>query len=313
MFDVICLGILVADVIAKPLKSWPDKGGLVLIDELELYPGGCAANTGTALSKMGIKTGIIGKVGDDAYGNFLISQMERHNLDLRGVVRDPQVATSTTLVLVSPDGERSFIHYLGADGEFLEEEVDLRLIKDCKILHIAGSFLMPKLDGKPTANILRKAKEAGVITSLDTGWDEKNRWMKTLKPCLPYLDIFLPSIKEAEKLTNKKKEEDIAEDLLTLGIKVVGLKMGERGSYFRTKDESFFIPPYKVTVRDTTGAGDCFVAGFLAGQIFGWDLKQCGQFANALGAQCVQALGATSGIKSQKEMIEFMKTLHLNR
>lgn len=307
MFDVISLGILVADIITRPLKEYPSKGRLVLVDEMELHSGGCALNTGIALSKVGIKVGVIGKVGCDAHGDFLITEMKKYNVNTSGVVRDKNVSTSATLVLVSEDGERSFIHYLGADGEFCEKDVNMNLIKKTKILHLAGFFVMPKFDGKPTLNILKKAKKLGITTSLDTVWDTHGRWMKLLEPCLPYVDIFLPSIEEAKRLTNKDRPEEIAKEFISYGIKKVALKMSDKGCYIRSENEEHFIPPYKVKVVDTTGAGDCFVAGFLAGEIWGWDLEKCGKFANVLGAQCVQSIGASAGVSNKTNALKFMK------
>jgi sugar/nucleoside kinase (ribokinase family) len=308
MADVVCLGILVADVVGKPVDSWPGRGELSLVDRMELHTGGCAANTGIALAKIGVDVAIIGKVGNDGFGDFMISRLKSHGIDPSGVVRSDKSNTSATMVMVHSDGERSFIHYFGANRDLVEEDVDMNLIAKSRILHVAGSFLMPSIDGQPTANVLKKAKEMGVTTCLDTCWDATGKWMKVLEPCLPYIDYFVPSIAEAAMLTGKEKPSDIASALLDSGISTVALKMGENGSYIRTADSELTIPPFKVESIDALGAGDAFVAGFLTGLVNGWDLERTGKFANAVGAFCVTALGATTGIVDQNTTERFIQS-----
>jgi sugar/nucleoside kinase (ribokinase family) len=172
---------------------------------------------------------------------------------------------------------------------------------------VAGTFLMPSIDGQPTANVLKKAKELGVTTCLDTCWDATGKWMQVLKPCLPYIDYFVPSIAEAEMLTGKESPRDIASVLLDSGITTVALKMGENGSYIRNANGEITIPPFKVDAIDALGAGEAFVAGFLTGLVNGWDLERTGKFANAVGAFCVTELGATTGIKDQDTTEGFIR------
>jgi len=308
MAEVVCLGILVADVIGKPFQHLPEKGKLLLVDRMELHTGGCAANTGIALAKIGVKTAVMGKVGDDGFGDFMVSRLQKNGIDPNGVVRDPDTATSATMVLVHPDGERSFIHYLGANATLAAEDVNMDIIRNSGVLHVAGSFLMPAFDGEPTARILKKAQEMGVTTSLDTAWDSQNRWMKALAPCLPYVDIALPSIEEARMVTGQEAPEDVAQVLIDHGVKTVGLKMGEAGCYIQSGSDRLTIPPFEVDCVDANGAGDSFVAGFLTGVAWGWDLERTGRFGNAVGALCVTALGASTGIRSLAETEEFIRT-----
>lgn len=299
--DVISLGIFVVDVIGRAIDRYPEKGGLVVFDELEMHSGGCANNTAIGLAKLGIDVGAVGRIGTDKFGDFVLQTLNDNHVDTRGVVRDAETNTSVTFVTVASDGERSFLHYIGSNGIFSEADVDFDLIRASKILHVAGSFVMPNLDGEPTAHILRTAREAGVVTSLDTVWDTSGNWLKTLKPCLPHVDVFLPSIEEAKQLTGLDSPPDIARFLMDYGIQTVGLKMGDQGSYVRSGAEEFYVPAYEVDVVDTTGAGDAYVAGFLAGTVMGWDLKRTTELASAAGAACVTAIGTTAGIKDLEE------------
>ncbi|MGQ9486410.1 MAG: carbohydrate kinase family protein [Armatimonadota bacterium] len=307
MFEVTCLGILVADVVGKPIDTYPERGRLNLVERMELHSGGCAANTGVSLAKIGVRTAVIGKVGNDGFGDFLVQVLQKHGIDTRGVKRDEKEATSATMVMVHSDGERSFLHYIGANAALRLEDVDMDIVRQSRVLHVAGALVMPGIDGEPTAELLRRAKEMGVITSFDTVWNTNSGWMQTVKPCLPYVDYMIPSIEEAKMLTGKEDPEDIARVFLDNGVKVVGLKMGERGCYIRTSDVKLAISRYQVQAVDALGAGDAFAAGFLTGVVKGWDLEQTGRFANAVGALCVTALGATTGVCSLEETLEFMQ------
>ena len=305
--DVLCVGIFVVDVIGRPIDSFPEKGKLMLFDELEMHTGGCANNTATALARLGISAGGMGKIGQDGFGDFILRTLTENGVNTEGIVRDSMANTSFTFVSVASDGERTFCHYMGANAALSESDLDLELIKRCKILHVAGSFVMPNFDGQPTANLLRTAKEMGVTTSLDTVWDASGNWLKTLEPCLAYVDIFLPSIAEAEQLTGRQSPPEIAEFLLNYGIQTVGLKMSEAGSYVRTKDQELYVPAYKVTPVDATGAGDAYVAGFLAGQVMGWDVHRSAELASATGAACVTAMGTTAGIQNLDEILKLIR------
>jgi len=306
--DVLCLGILVADVLAKPIEEMPGKGKLQLVDSMELHTGGCASNAGYALSKLGISTGLMGKVGTDGFGDFFVNYMRNSGLNTDGIKRTSSVNTSATMVMVSADGERTFFHYLGANAELCYDDVDFDIVRKAHILHIAGAFLMPKFDGEPMARVLKQARQWGIITSLDTCWDSRGNWMSVLEPCLQHLDIFMPSIEEARMITRKDAPSEIAEFLLSYGIGTVALKMGEQGSYIRTRDWEMSVPIYKVETVDATGAGDAFAAGFLAGVSKGWDHKEAAKLANAVGACCVTAMGATAGIKDLQETLAFMNS-----
>lgn len=300
--DVICLGILVADVVAKPVNKIPDRGKLELVEKMELHSGGCAANTGVCLARLGINTAVMGKVGEDGFGDFLIQRLKKEGIDTGGIKRANHANTSVTMVMVDKGGERSFIHYIGANAALKEEDIDLGLFPDARILHLAGFFLMPGFDGAPAARVLKKARDRGLTTSLDTCWDSQGRWLKLLEPCLEFTDIFLPSIEEARKISGEEDPENICEFFLKKGVKTVALKMGEKGAFIASCEESFSIPPFKINVVDTTGAGDAFVAGFLSGRVLGKNLFETAKLACSAGGAAVSRMGATDGVQSLEQV-----------
>lgn len=306
--DVLSLGIYVVDVLGRPIDEFPEKGKLVLFDELEIHTGGCANNTAIALTRLGLSAGAMGKVGTDAFGDLILQKLRDNGVDTVGMQQDPGSSTSFTFVAVASDGERTFHHYIGANGELCEADLDWEVIKSAKILHIAGALVMPRFDGAPMANVLQKAKTFGITTSLDTAYDATGKWMETLEPCLSYVDMFMPSIVEAQQLTGLSDAREIAQFLRrSYGIHTIAIKMGEDGSYVSTPEREHFATAYPVTAVDATGAGDAYVAGFLAGTLMGWDLKATAELASATGAACVTAIGTTAGIQNLEETLKICK------
>ena len=306
--DVLSLGIYVVDVLGRPIDTFPEKGKLVLFEELEIHAGGCANNTAIALARLDISAGAMGKVGSDAFGAQLLQTLTDNGVDTAGIQRDAHTSTSFTFVAVASDGERTFYHYIGANGELCETDLNWELIKSAKILHIAGALVMPRFDGQPMANVLQKAKALGITTSLDTAYDATGKWLETLEPCLPYIDIFLPSIVEAQHLTGLYECREIVQFFRNnYDIHTIAIKMGENGSYVSTPEAEHVVPAYPVNVVDATGAGDAYVAGFLAGTIMGWDLKATTELASATGAACVTALGTTAGIQNLEETLKISR------
>lgn len=313
MADVVCLGILVADVIARPVDAYPRRGELTLCTQMRPSIGGCAANTGIGLQKLGVPTAVMGKVGSDGFGDFVRGVLTSHGLDTEGVATSRTVDTSATMVMIAADGERSFIHCIGANAEITLDDINWDIIGSAKLLHIAGSLLMAGFDGEPCAAVLQRARSMGVRTCLDTAWDATGRWMQLIKPTLPHLDYFVPSFSEARRCVedypiDSSDPRAVARVFQDEGVGVVALKMGEEGSYIRDGDQEWQLPPFHVQAVDATGAGDAFAAGFLAGVMNGFDLPTTGKLANAVGACCVTAVGTVTGIKPLPETLAFIES-----
>ncbi len=308
MPQVASVGILVADVVAYPVGAYPERGVCVHVQRMELHVGGCASNTALALAKLGIETVVIGKVGADPFGDFLIRELQRYGVRTEGIRRTREAGTSSTMVMVHPDGERSFIHYMGANALFNPDDIDWGLVQGCRVFHLAGAFLIPAMDGEPAAQVLQKARSLGLITCLDTTWDATGGWLRTLQPCLPQLDYIVPNYGEASQLTGETEPERIADRLLAEGVGTVVIKMAGEGCFVKNRATAFRVPAYPVPLVDALGAGDCFSAGFTAGLALGWDLESTARLANAVGALCVTQLGATTGVRSLQDTLAFMKS-----
>lgn len=307
MFDVACIGILVADVVTRTVRTLPKSGKLTLVDHIDLFTGGCAMSSAIDMARLGLLTAVSGKVGADGFGSFMRGALRQAGVEDRYVAEDPLVGTSASVVLVDAQGERSFLHSLGANAVFTDTDVPDMLLEQSRIAFVAGTMLMPAFDGEACARVLRRAKACGKITALDTAWDSKGRWMKVLAPCMPHIDLFLPSYDEAMELSGERDPVVIADLFLRMGVQTVIIKLGADGCLIRRGGETWRIPGFHVKeVLDTTGAGDAFCAGFLTGVTLGLSLPECGRMANAVGALCVSGVGASTGIRSMEQVNELL-------
>ncbi len=305
--EVVSLGIVVADVIARPVSGTALKGTLELVDEVVLRSGGSAASSGYSLARFGIKSAILGRIGNDGFGDFLVGETKRHGAESL-LIRDPDAATSATQVLVDTDGERTFIHAVGANARLLASDVDLEALKarGSKILHLAGFFALPSLDnpnGEPTRDLFARAKQMGFTTSLDNVWDATGHWER-IHSVLPFADFFFPSIHDARHITGLHEPEEMAKRLFEMGVgQIVIIKMGPEGSLVMNRaGEVHRLGILNVPSVDGTGAGDTYIAGFLAAWLRGMGLLECAKYGTAGGAMCVRAMGAMTGITDWVEL-----------
>jgi sugar/nucleoside kinase (ribokinase family) len=298
--DAVCVGILVADVIVRPVESLPTRGTLGLVDELTLRGGGGALNTSSTLARWGLRVDAVGKVGVDAFGDFVLKLLDERGIGRRGVLRDEDVPTSATAVLVDDSGERTFLHLPGANGALHADELDLDVVYAGRCLLLTGALVMPALDGDPAAAVLAEARRRGILTALDTVFDPSGAWHKVVA-ALPYVDLFVPGLAEAQGISGAEEPAAVAAWLREHGVLEVALKLGERGCYAAGEGFEGFVEPHAVRVVDGTGAGDAFVAGLLYGKLAGWPFERCVRLANAAGALATTAVGAAEGVASLPE------------
>ena len=310
MSKIACVGILVADVIVEPVNEYPEKGVLVPVNSITMHNGGNAMTAAINLRKLGTDSYMVGMVGEDVFGSFLENKLKEVNVNTKGLKFSKEAQTSASVLMIDKNGERSFFHTVGTNAVFSEKDIDYSIIDDCDIVFVTGSFLMDAFDGKETMNFLKKCKEMGKTTFLDVCWDAKGRWGQLLDMSIPYIDYFMPSIDEAIQITGKNEPEEIADILASKGAKNIIIKLGSKGSYIRKEGEKvgcIFKPYYIENPVDTTGAGDSFCSGFIAEFSRGGNLDDCMKFANAVGAHCVMAKGATNGTKSYDEIKSFIE------
>jgi sugar/nucleoside kinase (ribokinase family) len=309
-FDVACVGISCADVLARPVDGLPERGKLGLVDTLVMRMGGCASNAAIGLAKIGMRAAYVGTLGADGFGEFILDTFASEKVDVSGVRRDPAVPTSASVVLIGSDGERSILHCIGSNGRFSFEDVDMDIVSDSKLLLVAGTFLMPGFDGEGTLKLLTAARERGVTTCLDTAWDATGAWLAKLGQALPLIGWFMPSYEEARAMSGGISDPaTIAEFFIGKGVGNAIVKLGKDGCWVRPSGQpGFRVPTFdRVKAVDASGAGDAFCAGFLTGLALDWDVARCARFANAVGTHCVMKVGTTDGIRPMAEILKFME------
>jgi sugar/nucleoside kinase (ribokinase family) len=298
--DVVMAGVALVDVIGKPvdLRRPPRAGGLQLIDSITLTTGGNVSNCGIDLSRLGFRVGAITRVGNDTLGEFVRRQYVRYGIDTTGVIVDRVRQTSATFVAVDPRGERTFMHTRGCLTRFRARDVlgHFELIKRARFFVFGYLGLLPECEPDLPRLFATIKRLTGVKILLDTGGNPK-RDPRLLKRLLPFVDIFLPSLDEARILTGENTPGRIVRKLRGWGASV-GVKLGSQGCYIDHEGETQLLPAKRVRrVVDATGAGDAFVAGFLAATLRGYEPFSSARIANAIAADCVSAVGASTAIK----------------
>ncbi|HIE03602.1 MAG TPA: carbohydrate kinase family protein [Candidatus Latescibacteria bacterium] len=294
------VGQAVADVVVRPADSFPRREHTELVDQIGLFSGGCTLNTALALKKLGFTPDAVTRVGRDTLGEFLMREMERAGLPTYMVkVRG---RTSACLVLVGSDGKRSFLYAPGASEEL--EEGDLpEDLGAWDWVHASGVMKARRMDW---GRFFRRAEAQGVVTSVGIEYDPDGMWEKKVRDLLPLDYLFLNRL-EGERITGRRLPEEMAEVLRRWGARTVLITLGREGCYIYGEEEGY-VRGFHVNEVDGTGAGDAFVAGFLAARARGWGLRDSALVANACGASAVTELGATAGVVGWEEVIRWVQS-----
>jgi len=306
--ELITVGCVCADVIVRPVDTYPERGHLQLLPDLEIHLGGLAGVTAAVFAQLGGKSALIGKLGADGFGDYIIGALIRAGVNTEHVRRVKSEHTSATIVLVTSEGERTFLHHLGTNGTTTPGEIDIALAKRSNAFHWGGPGVTPGLTGEGMGAVFRELREAGVMTSMDTCFDGSGTWFPLIEAALPHLDVVMTSLHEARHYTGKQDPEEIVAFFRSFGPKYVMLKLGGDGMIVETAEESHHLKAHRVEPVDTTGAGDAACAGFLYGLLNGWGLYRSGKLANAVGGLTVQHMGGAEAITALEDTIAFMES-----
>ncbi len=254
---------------SEQFKHGITPGHLIFVGAMNFSTGGVVSNTGLGLWKLGVPTLLMGKIGDDFLGQIVRQYLAQFGSSVsEGIVIDPASNTSYTIVISPPNVDRSFLHNPGANDTFDKDDIRYEQLEGAKLFHFGYPPLMKRMTEEGETQlpaIFRRAKEKGVITSMDMSFPDpassaaRAPWKTILSAALPYVDIFLPSIEEILLLLNRPLYDQmfqqsnngdilplitpeflstISQQLLEMGAKVVGFKCGYRGLYLRTADFS---------------------------------------------------------------------------
>ncbi len=298
----------VVDVLATGLSSMPAMGETGLVSSIELAVGGDALNQCVALSKLGNNAGLMALIGNDAQGKFVLEQCQARKINTEGLCVDPNVPTTTSIVLIDTSGEHVFLGARGGSAMAMgPEHFNLDLIKSgLKVFAIGSLYWAPRFDRAVAVPFLRKAKSVGAVTVADMVMDYIGGGFDALGEAWQYLDYAAPSELEAERLTGSRDPQVIANAFRQRGVKNVILKRGLKGTLAFIGGDVFECPAFKVDAIDTTGAGDTFMAGFMHCLVSGLGPQQSLRFASACAALSVQEVGAGAGLKSLQQVEDFL-------
>lgn len=310
-------GSLIVDKI-NSISKYPSAGELIKINSVKSSVGGCVPNVSIDLKiiEPALNVKAFGKTGDDDGGKFVVSCLKSHGVDVGGIRTERGALTSFTEVMSVSGGERTFFTYAGADGRFGAEDIDFSYAdgeNKLDMLHIGYFLLLEKIDKGDGEKILKKAKQAGIKTSIDLVSDKAGDYSSVI-PCLAFTDNLIINEIEAGNISGIAPEnanlENIAKKIKSFGVKERVIIHKPDLSVCLSEKGYIAVPSYNLPdnfIKGSTGAGDAFCAGALFGILKEKNDKDVLEFASAAAAASLSAEDAVSGLKSEREIINLCK------
>lgn len=317
MFDCIALGEVLIDF----TPAGKSETGEV---RFEQNPGGAPANVLSALAKLGKRTAFIGKVGNDQFGHYLHSVLQKNKINTDSVAFTEDINTTLAFVHLNDQGDRSFSFYRnpGADMMLRESEIDLEMIANSSIFHFGSISMTHEPSASATLKAVAFAKENGLLISYDPNlrvnlWSDLNHAKNMIEMGLKYADILKISEEELEFITGTKDLTKGSEYIFShFSTKLIFVTLGSKGCFYRLGHEIGKCSGYEIESIDTTGAGDAFLAGVLYQIIENnkvitdlslKDVEQMVSFANAVGALATTKKGAIPAMPTLEEILSLYK------
>ena len=300
-YDVITFGDMCVDLIVSGDDVVPRFGQVEkLVDDYALDMGGSCCLFACQAAKLGLRVGILGRVGDDDFGRLIRCRLDECGVDTQHVIVDPKLKTGLGIALCRDD-DRAILTYMGSICALEPADVSDALLASARHLHHGSFFLHTQLRPQ-IPGILRRARVLGLTVSLDTNWDPDERWNSTLREALPLADIVMPNEQEARHISGCDEWCEAVAWLHACGVPIVTLKLGAQGARVHTAQETHACAVSPATGGDSIGAGDSFDAGLLAGWLRGLSLEQCLQIACRCGCSVAGAVGGLLGQPSWEDI-----------
>jgi sugar/nucleoside kinase (ribokinase family) len=307
-YDVLTLGDMCVDLIVSGGDVVPRFGQVEqLVERYELELGGSCCLFACQVARLGLRAGILGRVGDDDFGRLVVRRLDEAGVDTRHVRVDPDLKTGLGIALCTED-DRAILTYVGSIAALEPGDVGEALLASARHLHYGSFFLHAGLRPHAPA-LLRQARALGLSVSLDTNWDPEERWNVNLAEVLPLVDVLMPNQQELLGLTGQGDVEQAVARLRALGLPLAAVKQGAQGAQLYDVERGYTCrvqpaPPG----GDGVGAGDAFDAGFLAGWLRGLPLPRCLE----IGCYCGRAVaGAVGGLRGQPTWDDVARDLDL--
>ncbi len=295
MEKVLVLGSINIDFVSF-VSRYPQPGETLTSNDFGIFQGGKGANQAIALAKLDVPTLMLGKVGKDALSDFALSSLQESGVDITGISKSQKISTGSASIWVNAQGQNSIVIYPGANGE-----VDEDFIVQHEKFFDDASWLLTQFE-VPLKSILlalKLAKKHGLKTVMDPAPVKKinndDIW--------GFVDYLLPNEIELKKLTHTKNILKAIHILKSRGVKEVIVKLGKQGAAYEDKGKLVAFPATPVEQRtDTTGAGDCFIAGFLYGMIQWGNIPQAIKVANLTASYSIQKKGAAISFPNKSDI-----------
>ncbi len=297
-FDVVGFGALNVDMLFKVQKLAGAEEESFIEDYTEAC-GGSAANTIVGLARLGCKTGFIGKVANDREGKLQIDCFSKEGVDTSGIIQATKGKSGSVMGFVDKKGARALYINSGVNDTIEPREINYGYLSQTKFVHFS-SFV-----GEKSFRAQKKLLAAlpnEVKISFDPGSVYAQKGFAAIEPIIRSTYVLMPNAFELELLTGETDYRKGADLMIGLGVKIVAVKLGDKGCYVTDGEEQLKVEPFKVKAVDTTGAGDAFCAGFLYGLINKKSLYECGQIANFVASRSVTAMGARAGLPYAKDL-----------
>ncbi len=309
--DLVVLGDCNPDVLVLGQDVTPEFGQQEkLVDGISLVIGGSAAITAVAAARLGLSVALAAAVGADPAGRFMLDQLAAEGVDVGAVVVRDDVPTGMTVAL-SRGGDRAILTALGAVASLTAAEVPASLLTGARHVHASSWFLLEDSLGPGLAGLFATARAAGAVTSLDTNWDPAERWAgEHLAAAIAATDLLLPNEAEALRLSRALSLDEAVGKLTAGGARLV-VKRGARGALCADGPVRHQVSLPPVDPADTTGAGDCFNAGLIAGLIDGMDLPRAAALGCAAGALSTAAPGGTASAPDRTAAVKLASTARI--
>jgi sugar/nucleoside kinase (ribokinase family) len=303
-----CAGLLVQDTFCGPLAAWPAEGELVVLQEMLVSAGGCAANVAIDLVRQGVAAEVVGCVGRDIAGDVLLESFARHQVGTSRVKRVEDLPTSTTVILLLQGQDRRYLHVVGANRAFNIEQIARDWLRNLKVFYLGGLFALPGLELSKLADLLQFCRACGVTTVLDVAVPREQRGTDQLRGLLHLIDVFLPNEDEARAFTGFTDPYDQLRALQHMGADTVIITRGAHGVVAARARTIWRCGAYQMAVVDPSGCGDAFTSGVIVGLLQGWNMAEMLRYASAIGASATRATGTTQSVFRASEAAEFVRS-----
>jgi ribokinase len=296
-FDVVGFGALNVDKLFKVNRiAHGEEESFIVAHETAC--GGSAANTMVGLARLDCKVGFVGKAGLDGEGELLIEDFLREGVDTRGIIRAEKGESGTVLGFVDEHGQRALYINSGVNDSIEPSDVDNTYL-NTQFLHLT-SFVGDQ-SFQAQKQILESCPRCLKIT-LDPGALYARRGFAQLAPIIERSYALMPNLSELLLMTGEKDPEKAADFLMGKGVEVVAVKLGGKGCYVTNGYEKHYVEAFKVSVVDTTGAGDAFNAGFLYGLLDKKSLLECAKIGNFVASRKLTKMGARTALPYLKDL-----------